>query len=139
MSGRKVIKLSKIVLGLLVLMLVLPLVGCGADESPGLGIGAPDKSLTIAENFVKNSPTFKFDGIPATFKLSDTVSVGGGVEYIFELDCRHAGYGDRTGQVLAQVITHHVASVIVQNEQVISAMMDGHWDMVHQRDLNVKG
>lgn len=121
---------------LLALLVVLPLVGCGGSES---SVGLSDENLIIAENFVKNSPTYKYDGISETFKLSDTVPVGNGIQYVFEFDCRHAGYGDRTGQVLAQVITHHVAMIIVENEQVISALLDGHWDMIHQKDLNLRG
>ena len=125
------------------MLILLPglalVVGACSASSPEFGLGAPDKSLTVAENFVKNSPTFKFDGIPETFKLSDTVPIGNRIQYVFEFDCRHAGYGDRTGQVLAQVIEHHVAMVVVQNEQVISAVIDARWDMVHQQDLNPRG
>jgi hypothetical protein len=121
---------------LLALLVVLPLLGCGGSEP---SVGLSDENLIIAESFVKNAATYKYDGIPETFKLSDTVSVGNGIQYVFEFDCRHAGYGDRTGQVLAQVINHHVAMVIVQNKQVISALLDGHWDMIHQKDLNLRG
>jgi hypothetical protein len=124
------------VICLLALLVVLPLAGCGGSES---SVGLSDENMIIAESFVKNAATYKYDGIPETFKLSDTVSVGNGIQYVFEFDCRHAGYGDRTGQVLAQVIDHHVVMVIIQNGQVISALLDGHWDMIHQKDLNLRG
>jgi len=119
---------------MLILLAVLALAAGACTESSELG--SPNQSLIIAENFVKNSPTYKYDGIPETFKLSDTVPMDNRIQYVFEFDCRHAGYGDRTGQVLAQVITHHIAMIIVEDEQVISAVMDARWDMVHQQDLN---
>ena len=53
-------------------------------------------------------------------------------EFVFEFDCRHAGYGDRTGQVLAQVITPHTARVVVDQGNVASAVLDGKWDMIDQ-------
>jgi len=119
---------------MLILLAVLALAAGACTESSELG--SPNQSLIIAENFVKNSPTYKYDGIPETFKLSDTVPMDNCIQYVFEFDCRHAGYGDRTGQVLAQVITHHIAMIIVEDEQVISAVMDARWDMVHQQNLN---
>jgi hypothetical protein len=125
---------------ILLAVLVLTAGACSqSSESSESGLGSPDESLTTAENFVKNSPTFEFDGIPETLKLSDTVPMDNRIQYVFEFDCRHAGYGDRTGQVLAQVIEHHVAMVIVENEQVISAVIDARWDMIHQQDLNPRG
>jgi len=125
---------------MLILLAVLALAAGACSQSSqsseSLELGSPNQSLIIAENFVKNSPTYKYDGIPETLKLSDTVPMDNRIQYVFEFDCRHAGYGDRTGQVLAQVITHHIAMIIVEDEQVISAVMDARWDMVHQQDLN---
>ncbi|MBN1693387.1 MAG: hypothetical protein JW845_07525 [Dehalococcoidales bacterium] len=88
---------------------------------------------------MKNSPTYKYDGIPETLKLSDTVPMDNRIQYVFEFDCRHPGYGDRTGQVLAQVIEHHVVMIIMENEQIVSAIIDARWDMIHQKDLNPRG
>jgi hypothetical protein len=125
---------------ILILLAVLALVaGACSQSSESLELGSPNSGLTTAENFVKNSPTYQFDGIPETFKLSDTVPMDGRIQYVFEFDCRHPGYGDRTGQVLAQVIEHHVAMIIMENEQIISAIIDARWDMIHQKDLNPRG
>ena len=121
---------------LFALLIALPLVG-GACS--GSSVDSMDDNLRIAENFVKNSPTYKFDGIPETFELTDTVSIENAIQYVFEFDCRHPGYGDRTGQQLAQVIEHHVVIITIQNEQIILAIMDARWDMIHQVDLNPRG
>jgi hypothetical protein len=111
-----------------------------------------DSASLVAENFIKSDATFKFDGLEDTFSLrvehANTLPdiVGpktmgmalafaipaGNNEYTFKakFDSRHSGYGDRTGKILAQVITPHVAEVIVENCQVKSAIMDGKLDML---------
>lgn len=90
-------------------------------------------SKQVAEEFVKTEATFRFDGIPETFNLTGTKPVTGGEEFTFEFDSRQAGYGDRTGKFLAQVITHHRAVVTIEAGKVKSAIMDGRWDMIRQQ------
>jgi len=79
--------------------------------------------------------TFRYDGISETLKLTSTTSVADGWKFVLEFDSQHAGYGNRTGQILAQVITHHVAVVTVQAGRVTSAIMDDKWDMVKGQEL----
>ena len=55
--------------------------------------------------------------------------------FVYRFDSRQAGYGDRTGQMLAQVITPHEAYVTVENNVVVSAIMDAKWDMLAQSML----
>ena len=88
----------------------------------------------IAENFVRNSPTFAFDGIPETLELVETLypDIENAWGFVFQFESRHAGYGDRTGENLAQVITPHEAHVTVQDGEVMSALMDEKWDMLVQ-------
>ena len=52
--------------------------------------------------------------------------------FIYTFDSRHAGYGDRSDQMLAQVITPHKASVGVEQGKVGRAILDGEWDMIAQ-------
>lgn len=47
-----------------------------------------------------------------------------------KLQSRHAAYGDRTGQMVAQVITPHRAKVVVSPGEVTRAVMDRVWDMM---------
>jgi len=54
--------------------------------------------------------------------------------FFFEFDSRHAGYGDRTGQVLAQVITPHKAAITVEQGEIKLALMDKKWDMINQKE-----
>lgn len=71
-----------------------------------------DVASLVAESFVKNDDTFKA-----------------------KFDCRHSGYGDRTGKILAQVITPHEAEITVVNCQVKSAVMDSKWNMLTEKPI----
>ena len=95
------------------------------------------ESQQIADNFVKNSPTFLFDAIDDSLKLSDTVTLRcpSCWQFVFEFENTQAGYGDRTDQMLAQVITTHKAVITVERGEVKSAIMDERWDMISQKFL----
>jgi hypothetical protein len=93
-----------------------------------------DAGRQAAESFVRESPTFQFDGMEDTLKLADTlvISEPNSWTFVYEFDSRHAGYGDRIGMVLAQVITPHVASITVTEGEVVYATLDNDWDMLEQ-------
>jgi len=96
-----------------------------------------EESSEIAEEYLRNSPTFVFDGIEDTLRLVETHAMFcpycWGFE--FEFQCRHAGYGDRSGQAVAEVITPHTAMILVQEGEVVGATMDGVWDMMNQQEI----
>ncbi|MBR9676573.1 hypothetical protein GOV04_00335 [Candidatus Woesearchaeota archaeon] len=95
-----------------------------------------ESSQTTALEFVKNSPTFVFDGIEETLTVGPVVSLSKCKNcWLFEIrfDSRAAGYGDRSGQILAQVITEHNAKVFVEDDEVTAALLDEQWDMVVQK------
>ncbi|MDD5702877.1 MAG: hypothetical protein PHU23_12605, partial [Dehalococcoidales bacterium] len=116
------------------LLAILALTGLACTK---LSAGSQEEGRTIALEFVKKEATFQFDGIPETLEVISTTAVENGWKYTIEFDSRHAGYGDRSGQILAEVITPHTAEVTVQDSQVASAFMDGQWDMIGQR-INVE-
>lgn len=103
-----------------------------------------EESQRIAEEFVKNSPTFVFDGIEDTLRLTDTLTARCPYcwVFIFEFDSSQPGYGDRTGLMLP-LITHHQAVVTVEQLEIMSAVMDDKWDMISQSlipiDLDTEG
>ena len=105
------------------------------SEVVPFGRFSEETSLQLAREFLISSPTFAFDGIQDSLELVDTLypDIEFAWQFVFEFDCRHAGYGDRTGQVLAQVITHHQASIAVERYDVVSAIIDEKWDMVNQK------
>ena len=96
-----------------------------------------EEAESIALSFLRNSPTFKFDGIEASISVSEVfVMESYPVQYAFMVafECSHPGYGDRTGQVLAQVITPHMIRIVVSAGEVRSAVIDGEWDELNQAE-----
>jgi heat shock protein HslJ len=93
-----------------------------------------EESLNIAKQFLKNSQTYKFDGIEETLKHKETLTLRCPYcwQFIFTFDSRQAGYGDRTGKLLAQVITPHTARITVEQGEVTYAILDKEWDMLQQ-------
>jgi len=94
----------------------------------------------IALNWLVNAPTFKFDGVEASAKVVDSWLAMTFVAPSFwgvtiEFDCMQASYGDRSDQILAQVITHHVANIHVTEGVVNFAVIDDAWDEVKQAEL----
>jgi hypothetical protein len=99
---------------------------------------------SLATDFMQNeNTTFAFDGIPGSLKL---VATGPGwtssfrsTAFTFTYQTQHPGHGDRTGQMLALVITDHSAVVLVDIEkgEVASAVCDRTWDMLNNKDLPV--
>jgi len=97
-----------------------------------------------AEDFIRNSSTFRFDGIEGSIDLAGS---GPGVtsayrswSYTFKFETLHPGHGDRTGQSLAETITAHYATILVVNlekDAVVMASCDDTWDMLKERDLPV--
>lgn len=106
-------------------------------EKPGNEVNkvSKEESEEIARNYLLNSPTFKFDGIEDSLELVATYQAACPYcwQFVFEFQCQHAGYGDRTGQTLPEVITPHTAGIIVEQGEAISAIMDDKWDMIKQK------
>ncbi len=94
--------------------------------------------LGIAQEFIKSSPTFVFDGIEETFSL-ELIAIRESFpeQYVIEadFDSLHGGYGDRTDEMVIQVITPHSMNLVVINGEVTSAMLDGKWDELNQIPL----
>ena len=93
-------------------------------------------ALGVAQRFIVTSPTFAFDGDANTL---DTVYVGSAEsfppQYMIKItfDSAHGGFGNREGQMLTQVITHHKMDIIVSEGIVISAVTDDVWDELNHQ------
>lgn len=96
-------------------------------------------AMDAARSYLVLSPTFSFDGVEnsvdivapvESYKLADSERFQYNVKIAF--DSTHAGYGNRSDQVLAQAVTHHTADISVSDGKVISAIIDNTWDELHQ-------
>lgn len=92
-----------------------------------------EESLKIAREFVEKSSTYKYDGADLKHVETKTLQCSSCWVFVFEFTCRHAGYGNRSKQMLLQVITPHTAVVSVENGKVTSAVLDDQWDMINQK------
>ncbi len=93
------------------------------------------KSVDLGRQFVESSSTFAFDGIPQTLAFVNSEELDR--EYSWRLtysyNSQQAGYGDRTGQALAPVVTPHEIVLEMTNGTVTSAVVDGKYDeLTHQ-------
>jgi len=116
---------------LILALVIVALIGAGC-QSLSLKY---QQSLKLAETTVTHEATYVFDGDSSTLKLTktQTLTAANSWTFTYTYNCRHAGYGDRAGQILAQVITPHVAVITVEQGKVASAVLDGKWDMVLQQ------
>lgn len=109
-----------------------PETGCGEESPQELSL---EKSKQIAQDFVQNAPSYKFDGFGLKFESSQTLRCPSCWQFNFAFQSRQAGYGDRTGQVLAQVITPHEIKVVVEEGRVTHVVIDGKYDELNQKFL----
>ncbi|UCH51804.1 MAG: hypothetical protein JSV54_03380 [Chloroflexota bacterium] len=122
-------------------MPLLMATGCIAPDAQSQTPEASSEkdSQIIAETFLRNSSTFRFDGIEGTLKL--VTSEGDDKlyrwQFNYEFQCRHPGYGDRTGMILAQVITSHEAQITIDQGQVIRAVLDSKCDMLTEKIIEL--
>ena len=93
------------------------------------------QSKETAESFAENSATYQFDGSGLELASSKALDCESCYEFAFGFTSSAAGYGDRTGMMLAQVITSHKAIITVKEGNVDSAVLDGKWDMVKQETI----
>ena len=95
-----------------------------------------EKAIQVAQEFAVRHPTFSFDGIQQSLDVS-LVSIIRSTPpvYVVKLsfDSEHSGYGDRTGQILRNVITYHEMKVMVSDYGIGSAIIDGIWDEFNQK------
>jgi hypothetical protein len=128
-------------IAIIIVCIVSAVTGCvctGPDDvqSPDYPVRfSKQESLTIAEDLIINSPTFVFDGIPDSLSLKETLTSNcpSCWIFIFEFECSNAGYGDRTGQELATVITSHTATIAIQQGEIKAADLDRKWDILNQK------
>lgn len=96
-------------------------------------------AVQAVERWIENySPTFGFDGTGLELREVERSAREGeepaAYEMVFGFESRHAGYGNRAGEMLAQVITPHSLEIRVEKDpdsgrwEVVRAVTDGVYD-----------
>lgn len=84
----------------------------------------------LAEDWiVNNSSTYIFDGSNLTFL---TINEG---KFYFSFESSHGGYGNRSEEMVTQVITTHIIEIVVENNKVVSAITDGRYDEINKESI----
>jgi hypothetical protein len=86
----------------------------------------------LALQFLRQDAIFARDGVESTLALMSVTLAGERQTFTFSFECHHGGYGDRAGQTATRAITPHRAVIAVEGGRVVSALMDGHRDMLAQ-------
>lgn len=91
----------------------------------------------VAEQWIKSeASTYVFDGHNLEFLNIKEIKRGEKYGLMFSFESRAAGYGDRTDEMAAQVITPHIIEVVVENGEVISAVTDGVYDEISKEMIS---
>lgn len=108
-----------------------------AEESTFLNRSSQWGSQWVAVSFIRQSPTFAFDGIADSLKRTDITQDAGdnGWTVIYEFQCSNSGYGDKTARTPDAVATRHTATIQVEQYKVVRADLDGQWDMINQKAM----
>lgn len=101
-----------------------------------IGYTAEKMSEEIARNFVLTQAlTYVFDGMNLELiegRALDLINCQECYEFEFVFESRQSGYGDRTGQILAQVITPHNIVVTIERGEVIKVITDEIYDEINK-------
>jgi hypothetical protein len=95
----------------------------------------PDESQVkaLAETWIRGAPTYTYDGSGLRFvnyARYESFPVRHVLTYTFTSS--HAGYGNRSGQAAAPLITAHTIRITILDRTVDSAVIDGKWDEIGQ-------
>ncbi|MFP3951826.1 MAG: hypothetical protein ACLFVP_06805 [Candidatus Bathyarchaeia archaeon] len=99
------------------------------------GHSVDDDVEQIAIDFLVNAPTFSFDGIPESIEVISTYTLESYPEQhvvVISFKTTHAGWGDREGTFIAQVVTQHSIEITVVEGEVVEASIDDKWDEITQ-------
>lgn len=120
----------------IITIMVLPALSIYAWQTTT--IYTEQNAVDTALQFVEDSPTYSWDGIEGSieileaYKMSKPNSVW---EVVVAFTSANAGYGDRSDQMVATVITDHVITVTVEGDMVTAAIIDEGWDELGDREV----
>jgi hypothetical protein len=95
---------------------------------------SPEEAEEIAENWIKSAPTYSFDGFDLKLEKHEILESIPELHFLtYTFTSSHGGYGNRTGQIVTEVLTPHTIEVTVSDSNVTSAIIDEEWDELAQK------
>jgi len=136
-DGTRMNKLRLLLIIMIIIAVPLLLISCDDKDSNSADDSSwkvKKEGRLVAENFLRNSPTFTFDGIEESIEQAAEVEAAGPEKwrFLFGFVSEHPGYGDRSDEQLDTKETYHEAYITVKDGEVIKAVIDSDWDMIDQ-------
>lgn len=100
------------------------------NRQPVVESSDEQSGMEYSRQFVLDSSTYKYDGSDIRYAGMKTLGCQGCISFTFTFTSNRAGYGDRTGQFVAEVDTPHQAVITVENGRITGGIIDGKWDML---------
>lgn len=123
----KIVKGAALGTVLAVMTALMPAAACSAADENEI-------NRRVAESFLRNSPTFRFDGVPDSVELLGAAACSRACrEFTFRFEGSHPGYGDRSTMTLDDALTQHKAVITIEDGLVTAARIDNVWDVLTQR------
>jgi len=106
--------------------------------SPG---GSLDKesmedARILAEGFIKNSPTYRYDGFGLKQASIIPLDCKTCWQVVYEFSSQSSGYGDRINQNTLPIRTLHQVQITVEDGAIKKAFIDGKWDMLEEKMIS---
>ncbi|MDG6243595.1 MAG: hypothetical protein QCH31_04280 [Methanolobus sp.] len=97
-----------------------------------------DEAKMIAEEWIMNAPTYDFDGSNLAFEdYHSSTQYPSQHTLTYTFISSHGGYGNRTDQMVSQVVTNHTIEITLYNRNVVFAIIDGVWDEREQNMVEI--
>lgn len=96
-----------------------------------------EDAQNIAVDYIKNAPTFAFDGVEKTLQVTSVkpLDCKGCFEVTVQFSCKNVGFGNRSNAFLTAKTSSHTAAVRVEKGKVTQAIIDGIWDEMAQKSV----
>lgn len=122
------------VFGIMIVALLLSAWWIGEDRTQNGNSATIEEAREEASTWImQESPTYLFDGSDLQFEEERVIEEGKSYEFAFFFTSSSAGYGDRTDEMTAQVITPHVMKVVVTDSVVVSAITDNVYSELEEK------
>ncbi len=128
---------NKLIIAIIVLILVVVAGVFVARMDTGIDpveVNMEEAEAVAEEWMMSNSPTYTFDG--SSLEIISSEQVNGSAEVTFYFESAAAGYGDRSDEMVAQVITEHETVVTVEDGEVVSVVTDGVFDEMNREMID---
>jgi len=91
-----------------------------------------DQAISLTEQFIRNTPTYAFDGIAGSIKKQqvEATEEGKAWQLTYTFKTSHPGHGDRSNQLLAEQVTGHSVQITIRGCSIVTATCDKNYNLL---------